>query len=159
MNLSPHPSWAGAGLAKEVQSLGCHGASLNWARASSSSSKFIPSLRVGFGWGTKGPWAGPRLLAWPSAAGCGFSGDSGMQAWVGHCPSMNASQGFGVSVCLLWVFLGLRRRERADTMTPLHPSSFTSPASRSLHNCFFTMLFPLSLVSVLPATAAPMGPS
>ena len=48
MNLSPHPSWAGAGLAKEVQSLGCHGASLNWARASSSSSKFIPSLRGDF---------------------------------------------------------------------------------------------------------------
>lgn len=78
MNLSPHPSWAGAGLTKEVRGLGCHGASLLWARASSGASKFIPSLRGGFGVGHQralGRAKAARLvLSRPSVASSGIQG-------------------------------------------------------------------------------------
>lgn len=57
------------------------------------------------GWGVpKGPGQDQGCLLGPWLAECGFIGNSGMQAWAEHCPSMNVSQGFGLSVCsgLFW---------------------------------------------------------
>ena len=56
---------------------------------------------------------------------------SGIQAWAEHRRSMSTRQGFGVSVCLLLVFLDLRRGKRAHIMTPLCPFSFAPLAARS----------------------------
>lgn len=59
-------------------------------------------------------------------------------------------------VCLLWVFLDLRRGGKADIMTPLHPSPSASEASEApalvLFSFFsaFISFFPFSFSLSLP---------
>lgn len=100
---------------------------LNWASASTGSAEFIPSLKRGFGWGG----GGHRSPLGRAKAGRPSVASSGIQGWAEHRRSMSTRQGFGVSVCLLLVFLDLRRGKRAHIMTPLCPFSFAPLAARS----------------------------
>lgn len=126
------------------------------------SSTFIPSLMEKAGRaGLSRPRAGTRLLVWsfpcPTWLYEGFS-DPGMGCSLPK-PEPRGQE-FGVCVCLLWVFLDLRRGGKADIMTPLHPSPSASEASEapalvlfsffSAFISFFPFSFSLSLPPPLP---------
>lgn len=92
-------------------------------------SGFLPGLREAAGMeGLSGPQAGPKPLAGPLPAQCGFMRASMTWAWAAHCPG----QGSGVFCSFPLCFLDLRRGEKPAIMIPFHPTFIWPPETPAL---------------------------
>ena len=138
---------AASGPRQEESGLGLVTASLDWADAIPllGWSGFIPGLLEEAGReGLSRPQAGPKPLAGPLPAQCGFMRDSMTWAWATHCPR----QGFGL-LCLFGLCFPVPQEGREachnDTFPP-HPHL----ASGNPRAClmFLHFLYPPFLLAV-----------